>query len=67
LPDESSSYADAALAVAEREGLTAYDAAYVDLALREKLVLATLDGPMRKAAEQFGVTVFRPQGPTSAQ
>ena len=67
MPDESSSYADAALAVAEREGLTAYAAAYVDLALREKLVLASLDGPMRKAAEQFGVTVFRPQGPPSAQ
>jgi predicted nucleic acid-binding protein len=46
-------------AAAARFGLTAYDAAYVDLALREKLALATLDGPMRKAAEQSGVTIFR--------
>jgi len=40
-------------------GLTAYDAAYVDLASRERLVLATLDVRMRKAAEQAGVTIFR--------
>jgi predicted nucleic acid-binding protein len=43
-----------------RYGLTAYDAAYVDLASREGLVLATLDAGMRKAAEQSGVSVFRP-------
>jgi hypothetical protein len=30
-----------------------------DLALRETLVLATLDAPMRKAAEQFGVIILR--------
>jgi predicted nucleic acid-binding protein len=46
-------------AAAMRHGLTAYDAAYVDLASRERLVLATLDGAMRKAAEQSGVTIFR--------
>jgi predicted nucleic acid-binding protein len=46
-------------ATAMRYGLTAYDAAYVDLASREGLTLATLDGPMRKAAEQSGVTIFR--------
>jgi len=46
-------------AAAARFGLTAYDAAYVDLALREKLALATLDGAMRKAAEQSGVALFR--------
>jgi predicted nucleic acid-binding protein len=47
-----------ATASAIRYSLTAYDAAYVDLALREGLTLATLDKPMRKAAEQFGVTLF---------
>jgi predicted nucleic acid-binding protein len=47
-------------AAALRYGLTAYDAAYVDLALRKRLALATLDGPMRKAAEQSGVTIYRP-------
>jgi predicted nucleic acid-binding protein len=46
-------------AAAMRYGLTAYDAAYLDLAAREKLTLATLDTAMRKAAEQSGVTIFR--------
>jgi len=42
-----------------RYGLTAYDAAYVDLASRERLTLATLDTAMRKAADQSGTTIFR--------
>ncbi len=46
-------------AAAMRYGLTAYDAAYVDLASRDGLTLATLDTAMRKAAEQSGVTIFR--------
>ncbi len=54
LPDESSAYADAVLAVAEREGLRV-----PELWARERLTLATLDTAMRKAAEQSGVTIFR--------
>ena len=46
-------------AAAMRYRLTAYDAAYLDLASREKLTLATLDTAMRKAAEQSGITIFR--------
>jgi predicted nucleic acid-binding protein len=46
-------------AAAIRYGLTAYDAAYVDLASREGLTLATLDSAMRKAAEQSQVKIFR--------
>ncbi|MGH9432560.1 MAG: type II toxin-antitoxin system VapC family toxin [Terriglobia bacterium] len=46
-------------AAAMRYGLTAYDAAYVDLASRERLTLATLDATMRKAAEQSGITIFQ--------
>jgi predicted nucleic acid-binding protein len=46
-------------AAAMRYGLTAYDAAYVDLAARGRLTLATLDTAMRKAAEQAGITIFR--------
>jgi len=42
-----------------RYALTAYDAAYVDLAAREGLVLATLDEKMRKAAAQSGIAIFR--------
>jgi predicted nucleic acid-binding protein len=45
-------------AAAMRYGLTAYDAAYLDLASREKLPLATLDKAMRKAAERSGITIF---------
>jgi predicted nucleic acid-binding protein len=44
---------------ARRYGLTAYDAAYVDLAARNRLTLATLDAPMRRAAEQAGIVIFR--------
>ena len=46
-------------AAAMRYGLTPYDAAYLDLASRERLTLATLDTAMRKAAEQAGITIFR--------
>jgi predicted nucleic acid-binding protein len=45
-------------AAAMRYGLTAYDAAYVDLAARESLVLATLDKDMREAAEKAGIAIF---------
>ena len=51
-------------AAALRYGLTAYDAAYLDLASRGRLILATLDTPIRKAAEQAGITIFRPSPPT---
>src|SRR5687768_3429093 len=44
-------------ALAERYGLTVYDAAYVDLALREALPLATLDVRMRTAAQAAGVSL----------
>ena len=46
-------------AAAIRYNLTAYDAAYVDLAARERLTLAALDTAMRNAAEQSGITIFR--------
>ena len=45
-------------AAASRYGLTAYDAAYVELAAREGLTLATLDERMRNAAVKAGVRVF---------
>jgi predicted nucleic acid-binding protein len=46
-------------AAARHYGLTAYDAAYLHLAAREKLTLATLDTAMRKAAEQSGIALFQ--------
>jgi predicted nucleic acid-binding protein len=46
------------LAPARSFRLTAYDAVYLDLALREGLPLATLDDPLRAAARRAGVAVF---------
>ena len=43
------------LALALRFGLSAYDAAYLELALRLQLPLATADGPLRDAALASGV------------
>ncbi len=43
--------------LAARYRLTAYDAAYLDLALRLGLPLATLDADLKKAAQAEGVTV----------
>jgi predicted nucleic acid-binding protein len=38
-------------------GLSAYDASYLELALRERLPLATKDEPLRQAASKAGVRV----------
>jgi predicted nucleic acid-binding protein len=48
-----------ALTAARNSGLTAYDAAYLDLAQTEKLPLVTLDVQLRNAAERSGVEVLR--------
>jgi predicted nucleic acid-binding protein len=45
-------------ATARQYGLTAYDSAYVELAAREGLQLATLDLRMRTAAAKAGVALF---------
>ena len=44
------------LAVAH--GLSVYDAAYLELAQRRKLVLGCKDGPLRKAAGRSGVRLW---------
>jgi len=49
---------DAVFELAERTGLTVYDAAYLDLAIREGSQLASLDGALEKAAVKAGVTLF---------
>lgn len=54
---------ESTLQLARRFGLSAYDAAYLDLALREGLPLATLDAGLLNAAAATGVTrvrAFRP-------
>lgn len=51
----------ATLHLARRYGLSSYDAAYLELALREGLPLATLDKELQKAAKQAGVQRFDPK------
>lgn len=43
------------LPLAEKHALTVYDAAYLELAMRQALPLATLDNDLRQAARASGV------------
>jgi predicted nucleic acid-binding protein len=45
------------LQMTSRFGLTPYDAAYLELALRRRLPLATLDKDLRRAAVDAGVEI----------
>jgi predicted nucleic acid-binding protein len=47
-----------ALGLATR--LSSYDASYLELALRRRLPLATLDSRLARAAEATGVTIMQP-------
>ena len=44
--------------LARAEALTAYDAAYLELAVRRSLPLMTKDGELAGAAKRLGVVVF---------
>ena len=46
------------LPLAHAYGLSAYDAVYLELAMRRVIPLATLDGKLRKAAARAGVSIF---------
>lgn len=46
------------LALSDNHRLTLYDAAYLDLALRERLPLATLDKALRTAGAALGMTIL---------
>lgn len=48
----------AVLPLARQYRLTAYDAAYLDLAKRERLSLATLDHGLRQAARALGIALL---------
>ncbi len=43
--------------LAEKYGLSVYDAAYLEVALRRQLPLGSRDGPLRSAAKRCGVKV----------
>ncbi len=51
---------DPMLRLARSNKLTAYDAAYLDLAIRVGLPLATLDEDLEKAARANGVSIYAP-------
>ena len=46
------------LPLARAHGLTIYDAAYLDLSMRNRLPLGSLDGALREAARSVGVAVL---------
>jgi len=48
----------AVLALAREQGLSVYDASYLDLAMREGLPLATLDDRLRDAARRCSVRLL---------
>ena len=48
------------LALARAEELTAYDAAYLELAMRHGLPLATRDAALRRSAARLGVSLLPP-------
>lgn len=50
---------DSSLALAQRHGLSLYDALYLDLAQRRSIHLATLDKALRRAATAEGVVVVQ--------
>ena len=46
------------LPLARMHGLSAYDAAYLELSIRNGAPLATLDDKLRRAAKAAGITLF---------
>jgi predicted nucleic acid-binding protein len=57
-PDTSKEVWTATQDLAERYRLRVYDAAYLELALRQRLPLASLDGPLRAAGTATGVALL---------
>jgi predicted nucleic acid-binding protein len=54
-PETGTNATSASLALARAHDLTLYDAAYLELAMRANLPLATLDRELRLAAKKVGV------------
>lgn len=61
--DEAASSIARTCQLARAHGLTAYDASYLELSLRQRACLATFDRKLADAARASGVTVFgQPHG-----
>ena len=56
---EPTSYDDV-FSLAQERGLTVYDAAYLNLAMHERLPLASLDRQLLRAAQAAGIQLFQP-------
>lgn len=56
-PPLSAIQAKLVLALSEKHGLTAYDAAYLELASRRQVPLGTLDADLRSAAQTEGIAL----------
>ncbi len=56
---EPASY-DQVFALAQAHGLTVYDAAYLEIAMQERVPLASLDRQLVRAAGTVGVELFQP-------
>lgn len=59
-PDHPQRILTEILALGRLHGLSVYDASYLDLAMREGVPLATLDGPLSSAARRAGVPLVEP-------
>ena len=57
-PDTNAHMWGATVQLADLYGLTIYDAAYLELAQRRRMLLATLDAPLTKAARAAGVATL---------
>jgi predicted nucleic acid-binding protein len=59
IDDETSAHAmKASLSLARAQNLSVYDAAYLELAMRRGLPLASLDGKLKTAAAALGVAIY---------
>jgi predicted nucleic acid-binding protein len=63
--DEATDQTDAILVLARTHILSAYDAAYLELAIRRSLPLATLDHELSRACHIAGVTLVPERAPSS--
>lgn len=57
-PETSDHAWSSTLRLSDHHGLTVYDAAYLELAIRHGLPLATLDDQLRTAASEAGVAIL---------
>lgn len=55
------------MTLARKHGLPSYDAAYLELAIRESLPLATLDAPLARAARAEHVQLIGDAGSTGSE